>query len=467
MSAGRKLSLAEHTERERKKQAERGGGGGSWKEGRLKNWHKKEELTKTRSGEKVGEIRVLLSTHAPMVELAVHSWPKQLTIKKDNVESTSCWSFDHNCLEDLDLIDDQYKVDDKGLRVRPPVVCPICRLTDWVRREIMAGRINWTQNLFTYTQDKGEATTLSAGGMCNQFSARDMSDEDKEELKKAGVQVRFAFKQNALAKTKFLYALVDIDDVSKGLQSTVESKSLGQQITRIIDDRMSDLGERGDPAKNPYPLKFRYFPDKDPKEQYQVSYLAWSDLEESGYKQKDEAIEACRSEKIPASFEKLRGYPNIKQLRQQIEAAALVKGIPFAQIFGPAETRCDDKGWYSDGQPEEKPKAPAPEESGEETDGDEDSGDVDTAECGACNAEVPVDALVCPKCGADFSDDGGEAEAEPAEPPPPPPPPPPPKAVETVAKGKGAGRTGKAPKKTVERPTPGNEPVDPDDKIPW
>lgn len=480
MGAGRKFSLAEHTERERKKAANKGKG--SWQEGRLRAWHSQKAQTKTRDGEEVATIDVLLATEAPMVELAVHSFPKLITKKpkEGGKEETICFNVDYNCFEDLSVIDEQTKFDDAGNRLVPPIVCPHCLFIEWVRREIEAGNLSWTEKLFEFKADSGEnrLTTIYAGGVCGKFNGWDLSEEDKEELKEAGINLRLSYRQNAVAKVKFIYCVVELKDLEKGLQATVESKSLGTQVSDIIATRQNDFGDKGDPSKNPYPFRWRFWPKREAKEMYDASYFPWSDHEEGGFKSKDEAIELARSKKIPGSFENLRRYPNVKQLRSQMEAACLIDDVPWDDIFAPVEELADEKGWVKDAD-EEKPEATSKASSKKRDDDvaeDDDDSDVDdTLECGACGKPVASDATECPHCGEAFVE---EDEPEPAKQAAPPKkeskPPKPPKADAVVADGKkstrggvkgGAGRTareGKKPKQADPDDAGGD-----DDPIPW
>jgi len=470
MGVGRKPSLAEHTERERKKASNRGNRG-NWA-GRLKNWHAKDAITKTRSGNKVASIDILLASRADLVELAVHSWPKVITKKEkdSNKEETDCFNSDFNCFEDIVVVEEQNKFDDQGRRLAPPVICPHCRFLDWVRLQIEEGELSWTEKIFRYRSDKNNVT-LHAGGICGKFGGWDLTDDDKDELKEAGINLREAFKENAMGKSKFIYCFVDLGDLDKGLQVTMESKTLGNQLSALIDERKDEFGEAGDPTLNPYPFRFRFEPEEKPQDMYSVSYVPWADLEGTGFKEKEQAIELAKGTKIPAVFEQLRKYPNVKQLRIQMESACLLKDVPWDEIFAPVEARADDKGWVKDDEEiarDDEETSSSEVESSKKSDGGASAADGDeTVDCGNCGKQVSFDASKCPHCGAEFDEEPEEEKpAKKSEPPPAKT-----KTTETVEKARAAGRSGARGGGrrggAKAKPDVSKEPGQGDDDVPW
>ena len=69
--------------------------------------------------------------------------------------------------------------------------------------------------------DPQKASTVHVGGIFNAFGRKDLSDEEKKELRAASISPKFAWKENAQAKCSYMFCVVDNDHVSDGVQVTI------------------------------------------------------------------------------------------------------------------------------------------------------------------------------------------------------------------------------------------------------
>ena len=411
MGAGKRLTLHEHVRDQQKRASQKGSGR---YHGKLRNWRAKENLVASSSGEKRATLYCVLAAKADMIELPLHNFPKVVTLKGEGGEDgkTTVFSEEICCFERNEIIESQYNYNDDGSRKFPPVLCPVCRLNEWVRSRIEAGKLDWLKKAMRF-ESQSRDLLLHTGGMIGMYTGFDISDEDKKTIRDAGVKLSEAFKEDVQAKIKFLYCLVDLSEIDKGLQATIEGKSIGGDMSAIIDERVGDLGETGDPSVNPFPWKWIYRPDsKDIRDRYSVATAAWDELPKSFGDVKARAIELAMSDKIPPVFEQLRRYPNVKKLRLAIEGSLLLDGVPLDEIFGPVEERCDENGWFKDDEDEKRGDQETSFDHGANVKGSDPPKGGDTFECGACSKDVPEDASECPHCHASFEDDEDEDEDE-------------------------------------------------------
>jgi hypothetical protein len=290
-----------------------------------------------------------------------------------------------------------------------------------VRRVVREGNIDWTVKLFKFVgDDPSKAIILHAGGIYNAYRNDDMTDGDKKALKKAGISLKDAWKENLNAKCNYVFRVVDNDNPNGGNQIAIETTSLGKKVKKVIKDAMTSLGrEEGNPFRNPYCIRWEY--DKNAK-QFNEKYNAIK----MDTIQLSRRVEELINEE-PADISNIIKRGNIKELRTSMEAHYIgPKGLlDWDFIFHRAEelqADLDDKPFHQDedAQPPKrtsnkkkarkaKPVEPDPEPE------DEDE-DEEQYECDDCNNVMSADETVCSECGRDY----GDEEDEDDEPPPPP-----------------------------------------------
>lgn len=366
-----------------------------------------------RGWKKDGYLEVWLHTKQFPIALWQHSWPRKFTSEKEDVKKVAFYMVGHNCHENERVLKAQSKKTPDGKRQVPPEKCPLCNLAVVLEEMVLDGEILWTDPIFRFTgaTDPKDNVVLHAGGIYGAFGD-DMTDAEKEQLKQAGIHLRTAdgggaWAENTLAKLKYVFAVVDQNNVKDGVQILVETGLLGQCVQKVINDRIDSAGPtKGNPAVTPYAIKLVY----------NANEKAWNKKYEARYMEKYElrpqVEELIRGEK--PDLKRVVQPFNTKALRASMEQY-LVPGVKlnFDRIFAGVkdldENEPSEDTEFPHGanakKPEEEKKqeaappagrrgrrkeaAPPPEEK---------MGDP----CEDCGAPMRADQTKCGKCGAQY-----------------------------------------------------------------
>lgn len=385
----------------------RSGGSGSQF---LRGWRKRES----------GSIDVVLHKKAPIVALWQHGLPRifEQEDKKNGSRTRRVFSGTFNCLEEESVLVKQYRRDrNTGERVLPPVVCPVCRLLESLRGLYETNVLSFTEPLFRWEgDDPNETQELTLGGMLNLYGKDELSQEQRREMKSAGVKLNEAWKQNAWSKCNYLFVVVDTSSVEDGVQIAIETTALGDCVKECIHGQMTSLGEQdGNPMLKPYAIRWEHHPKA---REFNKRYKA---IAMPRIKITDEIVELIESE--PPQLEGIIKPGNITQLRAELESRCILKDpsvIPWDDIFGPAEKAgfgedSDDDDDDEGAEPEEvaeqmaatrasksksggrrRKKEPEPEPEPEE------DSDEEKIPCDDCGFMMGPKETVCQKCGAEY-----------------------------------------------------------------
>lgn len=423
------------------KSSERGSGG------KILQWRKR----------KPPAITTWLHTKANLVALWRHGWPRLVEMERDGAKQVEVWGGTFNCHEQEDVLRRQYKRTHEGERIVPPQVCPICLLAEYLRTEVQAGRLAWTEPVFRFEGDVPDQTNvLTAAGIYNGFSG-DMTRDEVADLRRAGIRRDEAWKQNAMAKCSYVFSIADNDAPGEGVQVCVETTALGDAVKRVIRDQMDALGEtEGHPLKTPYAIKWEYHPDEvEFNRKYRALAMPRAVLTPE--------IQALIVDAPPPDIQPIISKGNVASLRTAMETHALID-LPFDRLFAAAEGSAEQVAPKQEprtavGQVAQRPprtgrrEAPEPEPApavatrrraappkpAEPVMPNYPAGTV-MLPCDSCGAKMADTDTTCWKCGAKY-----EVEAE---------------AAPTVAKAKPAPRG--APVKAAPAAV-----ADPDDDMPW
>lgn len=417
------------------------------------------------------QIDVLLHTKAPIVAVWQHSFPYLKEVTRNNVEVVEVWSGTFNTWEPETVCRNQYKRAD-GVREYPPTICPMAMFLEAVRERIEEGTLDWTDELFKFvgTDTTNQTEILHAGGMTNMFGKKKMSDEEAGELTKAGIRVGEAWKQASLAKCKYVFRLVVVDDVVKGVQVAEQTTAVGDATRAMIRDAREAAPEGtddGNPLVNPYVIRWKY--NKDAAnfgDKYKAVAMPNLDVPQ-------DALDLVRDTDPPSiSHMTSRSNPLVLQAAMEEHYTGPDGLFNWDEIFAPsveiwnkenaqeeapATAQLDDAVAAAEAamEEDEAPAKPAPrrrkaatpkaEEPAEEpapskppprrrrkaatpvekpVDPMQALRDRVLAEdrqstCSECDKVIDIDDDVCPFCGFDYADD--EVEAAPPEPVKPPP----------------------------------------------
>ena len=418
------------------------GSGGSF----LKNWKKD------------GSITVAIHRTAPIYPLWSHGWHEGVEVEdKDGEKAVKVFSRRFVCHERELILKKQRFRDPKGEREYPPELCPACLLDECVYQMVERGDLSWLDPVFEFKGDDPEYDiTVYAGGMTGMFQSKDVNDSKskQQELRKAGIRRDEAFRQNMLCRCQYVLSVADVEDPSAGVQTTIESLSLGMKLQAAIKKEVKRRKEKGSPARHPYPFLWEYDENASFDDKYDVTALedalppAVLALLGTGDPEVDR-----KSGSIPDLTDYVTPG-NCLSFRAQVEAH-LVDGIslPLDDIFGPAEEaglmkesespkKERGKSKAGGGRPHEvRGHKDEPEDEEEESDDEEEDEDSESAEdapapkgtakqeafdvgtkpaepaydcdhCGAAGAMTKVD-LACPKCGATYDDKTGALDGRP------------------------------------------------------
>lgn len=394
------------------------------------------------------KLITFMHTRSPLVALWRHGWPRivELDDKETKQKYTDVWSGNFNCWESEDVLRRQYKRDKDGRRTTPPVICPLCKMIEYVRTAVDNGQISWTDPLFEFKSDK-TTLILHAGGIYNAFGDSDLTASQKDEMRAAGIKAREAWKENCNPKCSYLFTVVDAESPKDGVQFTIETASLGDAVKKVIREQMEALGEiDGHPYKRPYAIRWAY-DENEPEFSKKYSALALPRIEYT------ETIKELITG-TPPDLSNIVARGNVASLRSAMEKACLFD-LPWDEFFAAAEKLEPQQARKDDFVDEEgepartsaavaaptppapvAPPAPAAATAQPESMARRRApaasprqppvyppGTVLVA-CDACKAMMSETEAECWSCGQkyDLIDD---TAAPPAAPPPPPPPPPP------------------------------------------
>jgi|HubBroStandDraft_4_1064222.scaffolds.fasta_scaffold53103_3 hypothetical protein len=381
----------------------------------LKSWKDKHPFS----------ITTWLHTRAPIISVYRHRFVRVVRRNVEGKPTVEIWSDNLVCWESEELLQKQNYYDrDTGEREEPPVICGHCRLTDWLRNEIRAERLDWREPVFRFVcDDPSKTVVLHAGGMCH-GSKRDGSGMfgDKKltaERKKMMIEIprdrggpvyqKNAFKEDSSAKLEYVMAIVDNDEPGKGCQIAIEGSLLGQKVQDVITTAMKSLGgDEGDPSLHPYAIQWEHDP---------------SDGIEFGKKYNALRMERIR---LTAAIKKLivdDPPPDLQAVcekfdpnthKANLERQALIK-MPFDEFFAPSIA-----AWKAmkAAPPTSAPAArtpnvgTAPAVEGSEDEIERDAEGFELLEC-VCGKPMRAVDPVCPHCGKQYAVVGAAPAAAP------------------------------------------------------
>lgn len=376
------------------------------------------------------QVDVWLHTQGGIWPLWRHGLPRRVNITREGSPAWEVWGGDYNCWESEKVLTRQFRRDDDGNRMSPPEVCPICKLIEWVRSEIFAERLDWTEKIFRLEADNAaDSRIIHAGGITGLFNRRDLGDAEKQSLRDAGIHPAKVWMEVAHAKAQYLFCVVDESNPGNGIQKAIEKADLGDKVKSTIKAQMESLsadgrGPEGNPSLMPYAFRWKYNTADNIEFNKKYSVIPLSAVKCPLRPEVEELIKG----ELPEVEDDLKKF-DAAELRAQLEEYALID-FPWDEIFDspqpkttkeepkapprtgpripmatPATPSTTSKVIPKLGAPKVAPKvaqkAPPPEPSG------------DLVACDNCKEPMPIEAKSCPHCKMVYE----EEEASPPEPP--------------------------------------------------
>ena len=374
----------------------------------LTNWKKREPP----------KIDVVLHTKVKMIASWQHNKPRIVERKdKTGVVRSEIWGGSFNCCENEVVLKAQHRRSrESGEREVPPIICPDCRLIEFVRGEVNAGRLSITAPVLRYVAGEGEnrnVREITAGGMYGGFY-KDSPPAVLDAMRKAGLRLDKVWQENQCARCCYVFVIVDLDNVGDGVQVSTERQLLGDKMKAHLGERIEQFGVQGNPFLHPVAFRWKHKPNEVAfGDKYQA--LAMPTLPLS-----DEVLRLINEE--PPDLTHILKPGNAARLRTELESVALIK-VPWDDIFGPAErlereeaaAATDADEWADDEAVPEVRAAPSAPGAAQKITQLAD----DPITCDICDAVMRLDEFTCPKCGQLYDELGSLIN----DPPPPPPPP--------------------------------------------
>lgn len=302
-----------------------GGRGGSF----LRGWRKRTPPV----------VHVWLHTKTLFKSLWQHNLPivRVLKDKETGAEKRVVWSQSFNCHEDEPTLSDKRRDKDTGKRLIPFKICPVCKLLEHVRMEIRAGRLGFTQPIFQFetgepdTDGNEEKRILHAGGMWGGFNDN-MSDREREAVRKAGIKLTEAWRENGNAKCNYLFVVVDDDHPDEGIQIAIETSLVGDKMKQVLRQNKKKHGINGpwNPLATPYAFAWEHHPKaKTFNEKYEAYDMPSLPLTEE--------IRALIEGEDPPDLSRITAPGRVRYLREQFERYCLIDNMPWDELFEAAE----------------------------------------------------------------------------------------------------------------------------------
>jgi hypothetical protein len=341
----------------------------------LKGWKDKDPYS----------ITIWLHTQASILALWRHRFVRVVRREVEGKPKVEVWSNPLVCWEDEELLQEQNFYDrDTGDRQTPPQLCGHCRLLEWVREEVRSKRLDWRTPLFRFPcDDARKEVWLHAGGLVktsknspvDSFSDKLLSAEKKKQMveiprEQGGpVYMKNAFRQDSTAKLEYAFAVVDSNEVGKGVQVAVEGNLVGQKTQEVITHAMKSLGpERGNIQRFPYAIMWEHNPAEGIPFDKMYSAIRMEQVRLTP------AIKKLIVDDPAPDFSSLAARFNPREHRANLERYAL-HAIPFDKLFAPSIAMWDAqaKQWVGEqaaagtrvpevGRPPPPPAAEDPDE---------------------------------------------------------------------------------------------------------
>jgi len=396
-------------------------------------------------------VRVVLHTQAPIIALWQNPWPKIVTREKDGREVREVWSGSFNSWEVEKILNRQYRRDDDGERLFPPVVCPMALMLEEVERLMRDDTLKWDTPMFRFVgDDESKARVLHAASMTNKLKKiwGEMTNDEKQDALARGIpSPAKSWMAMMMAKCQYVFTVVDYDNAKDGIQVAKQTTLVGDKTKTAIRDRRTSLGEvEGNPLTNPVVIQWEY--DQSATtfgEKYSAVIIDQLPIPSAG------DVMDLITKKDPPNLDHLTAPGDIVALRASMEDAYCGPAgmLDFDAIFAPAEAiagipadsdedaddiAADIVGDAEDGAAEDAALADDIPDGGVlDVEGPDyliadrkDDGRVYAADgvelftCEACGAIMRGGEDKCRKCGEEYGDDEEvDAVAEAAPPPPP------------------------------------------------
>lgn len=288
--------------------------------------------------EEPNKITIWLHTRATFIPRWSHNIPRVVTrTDRDTQEvKQEVWFGSFVCWEKEFVLKKQFYRDADGEREYPPEICPMCKLVEFVHLAIKRGDLLWTDPFLQFVGDDPSKTKiLHAGGLANHFREprkTPFTKEQKTELREAGIQIGEAWRENAYSRCQYVFSVVDNAHPENGCQATTEAEALGNAMKAKIKDQMEALGrDAGNPLKNPVAFLWEYDETKNFDKRYRVVAMPLIPLTDD--------IKELIVDNDPPDLTEYMTPGNVQALRAQLEAACLIDGVPWDDIFGAAEKK--------------------------------------------------------------------------------------------------------------------------------
>lgn len=300
--------------------------GGGGRSNFLGNWRKKDPP----------KITVVLHPAVGFSARWAHNWPRIMTRQDKETGATrlEVWGGQWVCHERELILRKQRFRDENDVREHPPEVCPLCKTIEIIRGAVASGELNWLEPVFKFQGDDSDHDyIITAGGIYNAFTSKDLTPQQKGEMRRAGVMASQAWRENAMARCQYTFAVIDVAHPENGVQITDEAEALGNAMKRAIRDKIDEYGGgetgrlKGNPLRNPYPFLWEYREAEVFEKKYRVVGMSLMEIPEA-------VAELFQEEPPDISAHNRPG--NVRALRSDMEKAALVD-LPWDEIFADAE----------------------------------------------------------------------------------------------------------------------------------
>lgn len=112
---------------------------------------------------------------------------------------------------------------------------PVLLLMQWVNMKIVAGTIDFTDEIMKFEPEEGDEKIIHAGGFTGMFQSQKLEKEQRAEMRKIGVRQDNAYQEDARPSEELVLIIVDNENPAEGPQICTLKRGPAKALVAAIE----------------------------------------------------------------------------------------------------------------------------------------------------------------------------------------------------------------------------------------